>query len=211
MGESYNNLRTQRRNSCLCPECGVLVTEDKTYCLKCTARKNETDKKYKANRRKNSLCLYCGEPSSKTYCPICVVKRNENGIRCKYERREKGLCVRCGKKRSESKNKNFCLKCTEHINQQAVKRKKKQKQIVFERYGNKCSCLGCPETNTRFLTIDHINNDGRKHRNMGKEFYKWIIKNNYPDDLQLLCWNCNSGRAQNNGICPHVEQTLIIC
>jgi hypothetical protein len=23
--------------------------------------------------------------------------------------------------------------------------------------------------------------------------------------LQLLCFNCNSGRALNDGVCPHVE------
>jgi hypothetical protein len=25
--------------------------------------------------------------------------------------------------------------------------------------------------------------------------------------FQVLCWNCNCGRAFNNGICPHVENT----
>ncbi len=69
----------------------------------------------------------------------------------------------------------------------------------------KCKC--CGESIERFLTIDHINNDGREHRKTNNEarknLYKWLIKNNYPDGFQVLCYNCNCGKALNNGVCPH--------
>lgn len=63
---------------------------------------------------------------------------------------------------------------------------------IIEWYGGKC--IYCKEDKFEFLTIDHINNDGAEHRkkvSSGSKFYKWIIKNNYPKNLQLLCWNCN--------------------
>ncbi len=36
--------------------------------------------------------------------------------------------------------------------------------------------------------------------------YRWIIKNNFPEEFQILCFNCNSGRHINGGICPHEEK-----
>lgn len=79
------------------------------------------------------------------------------------------------------------------------------KLIVYNHYNNKCQC--CGESVEDFLTIDHINNDGNQQRlkiNSGLPFYKWIIKNNFPDDLRILCFNCNYGRKKNKGkLCPH--------
>lgn len=83
--------------------------------------------------------------------------------------------------------------------------------IIHNAYGSKCNC--CGETNPLFLTIDHVNNDGYKLRPRNKNgnysapfsghYYTQIIKANFPKDLQLLCWNCNCGKARNKGICPH--------
>ena len=75
------------------------------------------------------------------------------------------------------------------------------KKDVFNHYGWVCKC--CGEDNPFFLTIDHINNDGAEHRrNIKKTLYKWIIENNFPNDLQTLCMNCNWAKAR-FGECPH--------
>jgi hypothetical protein len=83
----------------------------------------------------------------------------------------------------------------------------KTKKIVFEHYGNKCAC--CGEDNIKFLSIDHVNNDGykeRKGKGGSSDFiHRKIIKNNFPDTYQLLCFNCNLGKARNNGVCPHID------
>jgi hypothetical protein len=88
----------------------------------------------------------------------------------------------------------------------------KLKAKVHTAYGNKCACPPCGETMPQFLSIDHKNNDGNKQRlklfgrNRGgaaQTLYRYIIKNNFPSDLQLLCYNCNNGKRWNNGICPH--------
>lgn len=84
--------------------------------------------------------------------------------------------------------------------QLAMERKVK----VFEHYGARCIC--CGETNIGFLSIDHIRNDGADHRRKvgaGWAMYRWLIKNNFPDGFQVLCYNCNLGRFRNGNVCPH--------
>lgn len=86
----------------------------------------------------------------------------------------------------------------------------KLKNEIINHYGSRCCC--CGESNKLFLTIDHINNDGAKQREKhgnGGRFYLWIKKNDYPKDLQILCFNCNCGRQLNDGICPHYQQKNI--
>lgn len=70
-----------------------------------------------------------------------------------------------------------------------------------------CEC--CGESQILFLSLDHKNNDGNKHRKTlragGTTLYAWLKKNNYPAIFQVLCHNCNMGKAQNAGVCPHKD------
>lgn len=78
------------------------------------------------------------------------------------------------------------------------------KKKVFEHYGKECVC--CNETIFGFLTIDHINGKASMNHSSdmkGKKLYSWLIRNNFPEGFQTLCWNCNSGSNANGGICPH--------
>lgn len=95
-----------------------------------------------------------------------------------------------------------------HIVKFSSKRKKlQQKYTVFNHYSKgTMSCKCCNENTYDLLTIDHINNDGKAHRKELKShyMYRWLIKNNYPKGFQVLCMNCNWGRAQQpDKICPH--------
>lgn len=85
----------------------------------------------------------------------------------------------------------------------AKKYRDKVKDKIIKVYGGyKCKC--CGETEPLFLTIDHINGGGCKHRKaMTGTIYTWLKKNNYPKEYQVLCYNCNSGKWRNGGICPH--------
>lgn len=80
------------------------------------------------------------------------------------------------------------------------------KMEVLLAYGAECFC--CQETDFYFLTLDHKNNDGAAHKKERKNtsLYRWAKKNDYPEILQVSCWNCNSGRAVNGGICPHKSE-----
>lgn len=80
----------------------------------------------------------------------------------------------------------------------------KMRELVFNHYGRKCIC--CGENNIKFLTIDHIDGDGRKHRiKIHNHIHIWLVNNNFPNEFQVLCYNCNCGKRMNNGICPHKD------
>lgn len=90
------------------------------------------------------------------------------------------------------------------------------KKEIFAAYGGAfCKC--CPENNPdkytfEFLSIDHINGGGVKHRKeigvtSGDGFYKWLKKNNYPSGFQVLCHNCNKAKWA-YGKCPHQKKLI---
>ena len=83
------------------------------------------------------------------------------------------------------------------------KRRRKELKInVLNHYGGKCVC--CGTTTMEFLSMDYINGDGSIDRKLGMadHIWNWIKKNNYPESLQILCFNCNMAKAH-NGYCPH--------
>ncbi|MFA5706889.1 MAG: HNH endonuclease [Candidatus Neomarinimicrobiota bacterium] len=82
--------------------------------------------------------------------------------------------------------------------------KTRRRKRVLAAYGGKCAC--CGETEWKFLSLDHVDNDGAEHRRkIGQSrIYEWAEDNGYPDNLQLLCYNCNMAKAF-YGKCPHQE------
>ena len=81
------------------------------------------------------------------------------------------------------------------------------RQNLLAAYGGRCAC--CGETTPEFLTVDHINNDGREHRRAcamaRSKFYYWLEKKKFPkDNFQLLCMNCNTAKFR-YGECPHAR------
>lgn len=82
--------------------------------------------------------------------------------------------------------------------------------LNFYSFG-KLECACCGEKEYRFLTIDHVNGGGNKHRkekNIGS-LPMWLESRDFPEGYQVLCYNCNCGRAWNNGICPHKKSIFI--
>lgn len=90
-----------------------------------------------------------------------------------------------------------------------MNRKELKYKVIYHYSNGTMSCACCGEGfSLKFLTIDHIFNDGNIHRKELKEngitdFYKYLIDNNYPDAYQVLCYNCNIGKYHNGGVCPH--------
>lgn len=68
----------------------------------------------------------------------------------------------------------------------------KVKKEVLTHYGNgKCACVRCGFDDIRALSIDHIEPIGEKKRfSSGYAFYRWLIKNSFPEGYQTLCMNC---------------------
>lgn len=81
---------------------------------------------------------------------------------------------------------------------------------VLDHYGAKCSC--CNEANTRFLSVDHIDDNGHdhkgrgKHRYKGETLYRLLVRLGFPAGIRILCFNCNIGRRNNKGTCPHRDE-----
>jgi len=91
--------------------------------------------------------------------------------------------------------------------------REKLKDEMFQAYGAACVC--CRENRREFLTLDHIDGQGRDH---GLAHRKWGIggtpvyldlrRKGWPKDhYRILCMNCNW--AKRGGLsCPHeVERT----
>jgi len=81
---------------------------------------------------------------------------------------------------------------------------------ALKHYGGVCIC--CGESEPGFLTVDHINGGGNKHRKEigGGRIYYWLRANSYPDTFQVMCMNCNWGKHQNGGSCPHERLKLCV-
>jgi hypothetical protein len=108
--------------------------------------------------------------------------------------------------------KNYYSENKEKIKNRAIERRNKNRLIVLNHYsGGVAHCACCGETEFDFLTLDHINGGGTKHRTdvnkPGSEFYYWIIKNDFPEGFQILCMNCNFAKGI-FGECPHQRSVI---
>lgn len=147
-------------------------------------------------------------------CSICKTKDQSlfgpDKYRCKPCNKERGRHSRgLDPNLSRKAALKYYWKNREHLMGRNKAYELKVKDAVFNHYGGyKCRC--CGEEELVFLTIDHIHGGGTKHRREmgggGKHNYRWIYKNDFPEGFQVLCYNCNSGRARNNNICPHEEK-----
>jgi hypothetical protein len=78
------------------------------------------------------------------------------------------------------------------------------KDRAYQAYGGyRCAC--CGETEKAFLCLDHLLNNGNKHRRIIQpgRLYFWLQTEDYPPIFQVLCANCNQGKHANGGTCPH--------
>lgn len=134
-------------------------------------------------------------------CSICNIFKSYNCFsRCKNDT-IRGLAHHC--KECQAKSAKKC--------NQALRDK------VFKAYGGyQCKCCLLKATNDKeklFFCLDHINNDGKKHRDeingRTNRIYRWLRNNDYPPIVQILCHTCNQAKQLNNGICPHQEQKCI--
>lgn len=133
---------------------------------------------------KASRCLSCSRNvHKKSYYKDVDSKRQKNNIRAK----------------------NLYQKDPKASARKARERRKDVRIRVLDAYGGKCTC--CGETIESFLTIDHINGGGNKHRksvgNSSTSVYYNIIKEGFPKDkYQILCFNCNRSKFV-LGKCEH--------
>lgn len=105
----------------------------------------------------------------------------------KYYAKNKAKMNEDNKRRGKERHKEAKLKCLTHYSDNVLK----------------CAC--CDEDKYDFLTLNHINGGGNKHRQnikQGRTFYEMLVNQGFPDGLNVMCYNCNiaSGIL---GKCPH--------
>jgi len=191
--------RERRKNKKLCARCGQnQPDESKTICEICLDKNREKFNARKMDlyyeRRSSKLCVQCGEPTEEhiVYCDDCKEYMQKKD-RDRYEKlRSNNTCVSCGK-HSPVQDQVLCLQCKEIFAKNGKLYREKQKWMIIDHYGGKCA--KCSIDNRDILTIDHIDGGGTQHRKELKKegtiFYRWIVKNNFPEGFKVLCFNCN--------------------
>ena len=146
------------------------------------------------------ICEVCKKPlPDKPYRPTQRVHKG-----CRHEwraklARERWIAYEGEKSSKKRRGPEFRKKQSDWMRAKYAKLKAE----ILEHYGNACDC--CGEDTVEFLCIDHVNGGGRAHREEtghGISFYYWIVRNDFPDTLRLLCHNCNMALGV-FGYCPH--------
>ena len=108
----------------------------------------------------------------------------------------------CNKEKICNRVKAFVKKNQQRHNGWSTNAKRRLKIEVFSHYcSGQIRCAFCPEYDVGLLTMDHIKGGGNKHREKmkiktGYSTYQWLKKNNYPEGFQVLCWNCQYRKRQ---------------
>lgn len=81
--------------------------------------------------------------------------------------------------------------------------RRKLLEEVIQHYSPGMCCVRCGYNDIRALTIDHIDGNGKKHRDAigggGTVLYYWLRNNGYPDGFQVLCMNCQFIKRDEKG------------
>jgi hypothetical protein len=186
-----------------CAKCGqefVARHPKALYCSKTCGASVQRKRRY-ARKVAAGICVWCMKHPAiegQSRCEAC------------REKGRKRVAAWTPKKRREAYDKKRAWIQTKDKYYLYVGQKSRHKlrMEVFGHYGMQCAC--CGESDWRFLTIDHINNDGSKQRMAtfgkqiaGVQFYSWLRRNGFPEGYQTLCFNCNCAKSRFGGICPH--------
>lgn len=144
---------------------------------------------------------------------VCFTCKRNRDVRfyCKNKAKKDGLGTECRDCRkvymAKYREDNFdYLNEQNRINNKRRHYEAKIKVLYYYSNGTmKCQCPGCEVSHIEFLSIDHVNGGGQKDRESFKgarTFYEYLVKNNYPEGLLTLCYNCNLAKGF-FGQCPH--------
>jgi len=159
------------------------------------------------------LCRRCGSTPlpGKTRCEKCHKDHIENSMKWRNIRIKQGLCRTCGIK-PRVNGKSTCNECLEDNKRRQKQAYEELRERVLIAYGGYCYC--CGTENKKYLQLDHIYNDGNKHRKEifkdGRKggMYQWAEKHGYPKTLQPLCANCHQAKT-NHGGCTEEDHPLL--
>jgi hypothetical protein len=183
-----------------CRYCSTKCDRKGSVCVNCTHKQREQRKGRQLARREQGRCVTCGEGDADHPFKRCApCRKATRGKRRELwqQRIEAGLCTRCGAA-PHKQGAQMCAPCADY----QMTPRRRLKEAIISAYGGKCAC--CGEADSRFLTVDHVQNDGAEER---RQIGHWNILANirrqgFPDRYQLLCYNCNCAKGV-YGSCPH--------
>lgn len=200
--ENYNKeWYKARRKAKLCLSCDSPSVPNRSSCLFHLKESKRKQAERRKELRGSGICESCRQPtnSESNFCVACLLIQKERNKARIEKRKINNQCIECKKPKSDIEIYQHCDECRlkKKVRRQEIRKK------IFDHYGQKCNChCGCNTTNPRHLTLDHIENNGAAHRKeVGTSlyFYRWVIRNNFPDDLQVLCFNCNCAKSNYGG------------
>lgn len=164
--------------------------EGKKSCEVCAAKQKE----YRVNNPREQvdegICRRCRHRQSlpgRKQCGPCTEKSRLR----KRLRVAEGKCRDCNN--AAMPDVTYCSCCLKQHTDNNRRRMVALKHEVFSHYGG-CFCSCCGEKYFEFLTIDHVNGGGGKHRKemgQGYSIYPWLKKHGFPSGYRVLCYNCN--------------------
>jgi hypothetical protein len=147
-----------------------------------------------------------------SYCKICAIVKADRWYREHLERAKNSRSAyrQANLEQSRERDRAYLQAHGDGINRrrrdsyredasistvQQLNFRQRTRQAVFDHYGWHCACCGSTER----LEIDHVNGGGTEHRRKerlpsGLAFYRWLIRNNFPDGYQALCRSCNASK-----------------
>lgn len=129
-------------------------------------------------------------------CKLCVKERRK----ARYDRDPVASRTQVNAWRAEHREESRVIsnKCYEKNKDKYLPKARARRREVrlgcLRAYSPEVRCALCDEQHDQFLCLDHIEGGGVQHRKevgYGDNFYKWIVKNNYPLGFRVLCHNCN--------------------
>lgn len=137
-------------------------------------------------------------------CIRCNVPLNDsNWLGCS-RRSHFNICIPCRRKEHNAYTKKYRKTPKGRLIWLATmkRRNEKLRLEVLRFYSPNLTCQRCGCNDIRALSIDHIRGGGLKHRKelklINQKFYRWLKKNNYPFEYQVLCMNCQWVKRHEN-------------
>jgi hypothetical protein len=158
-----------------------------------------------------------------SYCPSCKKEWDrENYYQHRDERREKERLYAAANKdkiRVYQRQRGIERREAGHNRTEEARARRRdyhasvKGQVLGHYSGGTPTCDCCGETNITFLTLDHKEKGSEHRRSLAgrsgqKHMYLWAKQNSYPPMFDVKCFNCNTGRHINGGICPHETERL---
>jgi len=185
--------------------CNTSNDGHQAYCRTCHELSRKEWKRHlmQQNRQvpKIKNCRVCGK--TKSTIEFHRDKNTKDGLQgpCK-------ACDRAKRKKWEKRNptywKDYARKNRAKKSAATLRVYYKYRFETLAAYGNKCSC--CGESEIKFLTLEHINHDGKQHRKLHKGpagVYRDLKRRGFPKKgYTLLCWNCQEA-TRFRAVCPH--------